>query len=188
MNFPRSRKTARPLILSGLFLSCLALLLGGCQASKPSLSPEAQALKTKLLGELDKLTPKLTEPVAQQDWPAAETILQTAYQNMHQEAKLVPEAIVVLDRNAITRVRFPAKKEQRRFDFSRYTPARTVFNEKKKVQAQLYLEGVKIFVVIAPILQKANIIGAVALVFPANEMEKNWHVSEETFLSINLNQ
>jgi hypothetical protein len=187
MNFAHARKNVRPLSPSGLFLICLALLLGGCQASKPSLSPEAQALKTKLLGELDKLTPKLTEPVAQQDWPAAEAILQTAFNNMHQEAKLVPETIVALDRNAIIRVRFPSK-EQTRFDFSNYTLAKTVFKEKKKVQGKLYLEGMKIFVVLAPLLQKNDLVGGVALAFPADALEKQWHVSEQEFLSINLNQ
>jgi len=170
-----------------LFLICLALLLGGCQAPKPSLSPKAQALKKQLLGDLNKLTPQLTEPVAQEDWPAVEAILKTAYENMSKEAKLAPEMLVVLDRDGITQVRFPSPDESR-FDFSNYTQTKTVFNKKRTDQAALYLKGAKIFVVIAPLLQKDTIIGAVSLAFFADTLEKNWQVSEQEFLSMNLNQ
>ncbi len=187
MDIPPSVKTVRQLSLSGWFLICLAVLLGGCQASKPQLGPEAQALKTQLLGDLNKLTSQLVEPVAQEDWPAVEPILQTAYENMPKEAKLVPERIIVLDRNGITQARFPSV-DVGQFDFSNYTPAKTVFNEKKKVQAALYFKGTKIFVVIAPLLQNNNLVGAVALAFPAAALEKQWHVSEKEFLSLDLNQ
>jgi hypothetical protein len=186
MNFVPSRKTVRQLKLSGVFLICLALLLGGCQAPRPPLSPEAKALKKQLLGNLKKLTPQLIGPVAQEDWPAANSILETAYKNMQQEGKLVPEMIVVLDRNAITQARFPSPHE-RRYDFSNYAPAKKVFNEKSKVQAALYFKGTKIFVVIAPILQDNNLVGGVALAYPADALEKQWHVSEKEFMSLNLN-
>lgn len=187
MNSAYLGKTVRQLSLSGLFLICLAVLLGGCQAPQPPLSPEAQALKTQVLGELEKLTPQLMEPVARQDWPAVEAILQAAYKNMQKEAKLVPEMIVVLDRNGITRARGPSLGE-RHLDFSNYAPAKVVFTKKRKTQATLYLKGTRILVVLAPILQKDNVIGAVTLSFPAGALEKQWHVSEKEFLSLDLNQ
>ena len=187
MNFAQSRNIVRQLNLSGLFLICLALLLGGCQASKPKLSPEAKALEKQLLGDLKTLTPQLTGPVAQEDWSAVTSILQTAYENMSKEAKSVPELIVVLDRYGITQARFPSL-EKGRFDFSNYAQAKKVFNEKTRVQAALYFKGTKIFVVLAPILQNNNLVGGVALAYPADALEKQWHVSEKEFMSLDLNQ
>jgi hypothetical protein len=187
MDIPPSVKTVRQLGLPGLFLICLAVLLGGCQVSKPPLGPEAQALKTQLLGDLDKLTSQLVEPAAREDWPAVELLLQTAYENMQKEAKLVPKMIVVLDRNSITRVRFPSS-DVGQFDFSNYAQAKTTFNKKRKDQAIFYLKGTKIYIVLAPLLQKNNVIGAVALSFLAAALEKQWHVSEKEFLSIDLNK
>ena len=180
-------KTIRKLSLSGFFLSCLAVLLVGCQASKPSLSPEAQTLKTELRGETDKLVTQLIEPVSKQDWAAVEPILQTTYSNMEDKGKLVPKVIVVLDSNGITQGRFPPA-DIGHYDFSNYTPAQIVFKEKRKVQATLYFKGIKVFMVLAPLLQNDNVIGAVALIFPADAVEKQWHVSEKEFLSIDLNQ
>lgn len=187
MNIARLGKTVRQLGLSGLFLICLAVLLGGCQAPKPPLSPEAQALKTELRGETDKLVTQLIEPVSKQDWAAVEPILQTTYSNMEDKGKLVPKVIVVLDSNGITQVRFPPA-DIGHYDFSNYTPAQIVFQEKRKVQATLYFKGIKIFMVLAPLLQQDTVMGAVALIFPANTLEKQWHVSEKEFLSLDLNQ
>jgi len=187
MNFAQSRKTIRQLKLSSVFLLSLSLLLGGCQAPKISLSPEAKALKKQLLGDLNKLTPQLMEPAARQDWPAVEAIMQAAYKDMEKEAKLVPEMIVILDRNGITQGRAPSLGK-RRFDFSNYAPAKKVFTEKTRVQAVLYFKETKIFVVIAPLLQNNNLVGALSLAFSADALEKQWHVSEKEFLSLNLNE
>jgi len=187
MDIPPSGKTVRQLDLLSLFLICLALLLGGCQAPKPPLSPEAQALKTELRGETDKLVTQLIEPVSKQDWAAVQPILQTTYTNMENKGKLAPKVIVVLDQKGITQVRFPLA-EVRHHDFSNYTLAKIVFQEKRKVQATLYFQGIKIFMVLAPLLQKDNVMGAVALIFPADALEKQWRVSEKEFLSLDLNQ
>ncbi|MEJ2071181.1 MAG: hypothetical protein P8X65_13115 [Syntrophobacterales bacterium] len=116
-----------------------------------------------------------------------ESILQTAYKNMQEEGKSAPEIIVILDRSAITQARFPAP-DKKRFDFSNYAPAKKVFNEKRTVQSVLYFKGTKIFVVIAPLLQNNNLVGGVALAFPADAVEKQWRVSEKEFTSMDLNQ
>lgn len=177
-------RRAKPWVIS---LACLAVILIGCQAQKPPLSKEAQALKKKLLGEIDKLTTQLVGPVSKQDWEAVKLILQTTYENMQKEATLVPEMIVVLDRNSISRVRVPST-EERHFDFSNYTQAKTVFNEKKKVQATLYFKGMKIYVFLAPLLHNSKVLGAVSITFSENELEKKWGISEKEFLSIDFNQ
>src|SRR3974390_1145279 len=88
---------------------CLAVLLAGCQSKGPPLSKEAQAVKKVLLEEMNKLTTALREPVARQDWPAVEPILQTFQEEMKKRGQAVPSALLVLDRNGISQVRFPGK-------------------------------------------------------------------------------
>lgn len=173
--------------IGGVLLICLGVILGGCGSPEPRLSPAAQALKTEVLGEINYLTEQLVPPVANRDWEAVKPVLQASYENVTGEGKPVPWQIVVLDANGISRVRFPSELEGH-FDFSNYKPAKTVFNKKKKVQAALYLKGAKIFIVLAPLLQKDKVLGAVALAFSAGELQKTWQVSEEEFLSLDLNQ
>jgi hypothetical protein len=187
MNCGRLVKTGQGGILWGVLLLCLAVILGGCGTKEPALSPQAQALKKDLVGMLDNLTAQLLEPVSQQDWSAVGHILPTAYGNMQKQATLAPERIVVLDRDGITQARFPSEGEGT-FDFSNYTPARIVFREKRTVQATLYFQGKKIFVVLAPLLQKKNLVGAVTLAFPADALERQWNISENQFLSMDLKQ
>lgn len=171
----------------GVFLICLALILGGCRAQEPPLSPEARALKKELLGKIQTLTTQLIEPVSNQDWDAVKPILQTAYENMEKEAKLLPLMIAVLDRNGITRARVPSEVE-RHFDFSRYKPARVAFEKKRKTQALLYLGEQKIFLLLVPLLQNNKVLGAVTLSYSKNELQKQWNVSQEEFLSLDFNR
>lgn len=169
-----------------IFFICFAILLGGCQAKTPPLSTEAQDLKQELLKDMDQLTTALSEPVAQQDWEAAKPILQKSFMEMERD-KLAPYRIVVLDRNAVTQVRFPAQKEEQ-FDYSNYKQTRPVFSEKKKTQFMAFRDGKKLFGLIAPILQQGNINGAVAIAFNENELISTWKVSEKEFTSIDFNR
>jgi hypothetical protein len=164
---------------------CLAVLLAGCQPKGPPLSKEAQAVKKVLLEEMNKLTTALREPVAQQDWPAVEPILQTSQEEMKKRGQAVPATLVVIDRNGITQGRFPGKAVQ--LDFMNYTAVQKILNEKKDTQAMLYLGGRKIFFFAAPILQKDQVVGAVGMGFPEEELQK-WKLPEKEFLSIDFNQ
>ncbi len=165
---------------------CLAVMLAGCQSKVRPLSKPAQAVKQALLGEMNKLTAALLEPVAKQDWEAVTPILQTSYEQMQQSSKVVPASLVVMDQNAIVQARFPGEKAGQ-LDFRNYEPAKIVFQEKRKTQTMLYLGGRKIFVVIAPLLQKDQLIGAVAMGFPEEELQR-WKVPEKEFLGIDFNQ
>lgn len=165
---------------------CLAVILGGCGAPKPPLSEKAQAFKKELLGEIQKLTPQLIEPVSKQDWEAVKPILQASYETMQKAGKLAPLIVVLMDQNGIIQERVPPTKESH-FDFSNYAPVKTMFAEKRKVQATPYLKGTKIYVILAPLLKENDVAGALGMVFLESELEK-WKVSEKEFLDINFNE
>lgn len=165
---------------------CLAVMLGGCQTKEMPLSKDAQAVRSGLLGEINKLTAALIEPVTQQDWGALRPILQKSYEEIEKSGKFVPLRIVVMDREGLTQGMVPPGAEKS-LNFGSYAPAKTVFAEKRKTQAMLYLSGVKVFIVMAPLLQKEQVTGAVALGFPEEELQK-WNVSEKEFLSIDFNR
>ncbi len=165
---------------------CLAVILGGCQKKEIPLSKAAEACKKGMLEEMSMLTTALTGPVAQQDWQAAEAMLQTSFDKLKKEGKPAPFRIGVLDRDAITRVMVPPRKDES-LDFRNYAPARVVYEQKKMTQAMLYLEGNKIFILVGPLLQQSQVTGAVVLVFPEEEIHK-CHLSDQEFLGIDFNR
>jgi hypothetical protein len=165
---------------------CLAVMLGGCQSKEIPLSKAAQACKQGLLGEMSMLTTALAEPAAKKDWGAVEPILQTSFDKLEKGGKFVPFRIGVLDRDGTTQGMLPPRKGGP-LNFSSYEPGRVVFGQKRITQARLYLEGKKIFIVMAPILQQDHITGAVVMGFSEEELQK-WHVPEKEFLSIDFNQ
>jgi hypothetical protein len=179
-------RTARRMGPWACLAICLAVILGGCQAKEPPLNKQAQVVRTGLLGEMNKLTTALTGPVAKQDWGAVETILQASSEKMEKEGKFIPMRIAVLDLDGITQGMFPPRKGEP-LDFRNYQPAKIVFEQKRKTQARLYLEGKKIFILMAPILQQDKVTGAVVMAFPEAELQK-WHVPEKEFLGIDFNQ
>ncbi len=163
-----------------------ALMAGGCSKTAP-LSQNAAALKKELLSEMSILTAALVAPVAKQDWQAVGPILQAKVAELKNRGDVAPASIVVVDQNAISQARFPAGEHRQGLDFMNYQPAQVVFTEKKKTQAQLFVGDKKIYVCIAPILQQDQVIGAVAMGFPEEDL-KIWKVSEQEFLNIDFNQ
>jgi hypothetical protein len=186
MKFDSRGQTAKRACSWAFLVICLAVMLGGCQSKEIPLSKAAQACKQGLLGEMNMLTTALAGPVAKQEWEAAIPILQTSFEKLEKEGKFIPVRVVVLDRDSITQGAFPPRKGGP-LDFSKYEPARIVFAQKRKTQAMLYLEGKKIFIFMAPLLQQDQVIGAVTMGFPEGELQK-WKVTEKEFLSIDFNQ
>ena len=165
---------------------CLAVILGGCGKKEVPLTKAGQKCKKALLAEMNELTTALTGSVAQEDWVTTEKILQTSFEKLQNEGIFAPERIAVLDRNGITQGGFPPRTI-RAMDFSSYQQARIVYEQKKITPTMLYLEGNKIFVLIGPLLQKNQVIGAALMIFP-DESLKKWQVSEQEFLSIDFNR
>jgi sensor histidine kinase regulating citrate/malate metabolism len=186
MKFDSRGQTAKRFCLWTFLVICLAVILGGCQAKEAPLSKQAQVVKKTLLGEMNKLTGALAEPVAKQDWQALEPILQSSYQEMKKHRGFVPLRIVVLDRDGIIQKRFPPTRQEA-LDFSNYESAKIVFEQKRITTARLYMEGEKIFIVMAPLLQQDQVIGAVVMGFSEGELQK-WQVPEKEFRSIDFNQ
>jgi hypothetical protein len=165
---------------------CLIVILGGCQKKEIPLSKAAQTCKMDMLGEMNMLTAALTKPVAQQDWQAAEPILKTSFEKLTKEGKLIPLRMGVLDRNGIAQAMVPPRKGVP-LDFRSYAPARVVFEQKKIAQGRLYIEGKKMFVLAAPLLQQDRVTGVVVIGFPEEELQK-CHLSDQEFMDIDFNK
>jgi hypothetical protein len=166
---------------------CLAIILAGCSKKEAPLSKAGETCKKTLLAEMNMLTTSLNGPVAQQDWGAVNTILQTSFEKLQKEKGMfAPDRIGVLDQNGITQGVFPIRRIGK-MDFRNYQPAKVVYEEKRITPSILYLEGNKIFVLIGPLLQKDQVTGAVVMVFSEESLQK-WHVPEKEFLSIDFNR
>jgi hypothetical protein len=166
---------------------CLTVILGGCSKKEVPLSKAGETCKKTLLAEMNMLTTALTGPVAQQDWGAVNTILQTSFEKLQKEKGMfAPDRLGVLDRDGITQGVFPTRRIGK-MDFGNYQPARVVYEQKRMTQTMLYLEGNKIYVLIGPLLQKDQLTGAVVMIFSEESLQK-WHVPEKEFLGIDFNQ
>jgi len=181
------RQTVRKANVWLLVLICLAVVSGGCREKEPALNKDAQRLKNELLDEISWLMPKVLEPVGKEDWEAIPPVLQSFFEEIGKKGKIVPARLVILDRNGITQVTFPPKKEEY-LHFYNYEPAKVVFTKKRKAQAILYLGLEKFFVIMAPILEEGQVIGAVALGFSEEELKNTLKISEKEFLDINFNK
>ncbi|MEJ2070502.1 MAG: hypothetical protein P8X65_09205 [Syntrophobacterales bacterium] len=167
-------------------LLCVVLFLGGCQTEKPLLSKEAQALKKEMLQEMDKIIKSLVEPVSKKDWKDIRPILQTFYEEMKQEGKLVPKRIMVMDQNGISRSIYPPIRKAR-WNFSSYNHIKEAYDNKMNVVFEGFMRGGKLYGFFAPILQNGKIIGGISMGYSAKEIEEKWNISENEFLIINFN-
>jgi len=179
-------QTAKRLCCLAWVAVCLAIVLGGCSPKEVPLSQAARTCKQNLLAEMHLLIASLAGAVAHQDWGAVQTILQTSFEKMQKNGRFAPDRIGVLDRDGVAQGVFPPRNT-RSLDFRNYQPARTVYQQKKIAQTILYLEGNKIFVLIAPLLQDKEVMGAAVMIFSDESLQK-WRVTEKEFLSINFNQ
>lgn len=168
-------------------LICLAVMVGSCGPQEPALSKQAQAFKKKLQGEIQRLSAALIEPVENQAWEVMLPILEKSYANLGQKDRLALVRLGVLDRDGILQVTYPSRKEEH-FDFFNFDPARAVYLKKKITQAKLYFGEKKLYIVMAPLLNKDQVIGAVAVAFSEDDLQRTWKVPEKEFLQIDFNQ
>ncbi|MGQ9688948.1 MAG: hypothetical protein ACUVXF_09210 [Desulfobaccales bacterium] len=182
-----SRKGVRKVDFSLLLMLCLAVFWGGCGEKEPALNKNAQMMKKELLEEISWLMPRLLEPVSKEEWEALPPVLHSFVEEIGKSGKIAPARLVILDHNGITRVAFPPKKEEY-LHFYNYELAKIAYTKKRINQAILYLGVEKFFVILVPFLEKDQVIGAIALCFPEEELKNNLNLSEKEFLNINFNK
>jgi hypothetical protein len=168
-------------------LLVLALVLSGCQAQEPSLTPAEASFKKEVKDMIGTLSPPLVKPVARGSMAGINVALQKFFSDPKNEPRLCPFKIAVLDKNGVTLGKYPV---ERGFgvDFSSYGVFQKVLQEGKTVQGRFYLQdGAKIYVICAPLRQAEEVVGILALAMDAHEVGKTCGLPEHKFLALDFN-
>jgi len=169
-------------------LTALVLVLGGCPAKEPPLTPAEAAFKQEVKGMIHKLSPLLVEPVAQGSIAQINVALQKFFSDPQNEPRSCPLNIVVTDKTGVTLGKYPVGKGFG-VDFSTYSLVQKVLQEGRTAQGRFFLQdGSRIYVVCAPLLQDKEVVGLLAVAVDAGEAHRACGLSESKFLALDFNR
>lgn len=169
-------------------LVALVLVLGGCGTKEPPLSPGEASFKKEVKEMIERLSPLLMEPVSQKSTAEINVTLQEFFSDPQNEPRSCPLKIVVTDKSGTTLGKYPVEKGYG-VDFSSYSLVQKVLREGKTAQGRLFLQdGSRIYIICAPLLQKGEVVGIMALGVDAKEANRTCGLGEHKFLAIDFNR
>jgi hypothetical protein len=102
--------------------------------------------------------------------------------------RLCPFEIGVLDQSGETLAVYPVKGDGKAKNFSSYELVIKAISSKKIQQQRLFLQnGSQLYLVCAPLLREATVIGLVAIAINSEDAEKKWGLKEKEFMAVDFN-
>jgi hypothetical protein len=167
-------------------LLVVVLLLLGCQAKEPPLSPAAASFKKEVKHCLTSISGPLVEPVHKKDVPGIMATLGKIEPQTVKLCRMCPFSLGVLNRDGETLAVYPPKDQSR--NFSSYDLIAKAVNTKKIQQQRFFLQnGSELYMVCAPILRQDTVIGLVAIAIDSKEAQQRWGLTEKEFLALDFN-
>jgi hypothetical protein len=180
-------REVRPSQVWAVLLLVLGIVLSGCQAQEPPLSPAAAAFKKEVKDCLAELSKGLLQPVSQENVPAIQEALQKIEPAAAKLCRRCPFRIGVLNKNGDTLTIYPSKAEA--LDFSNYNVVVQTLKTRRIMQQRFYLQdGSQVFIVCAPLLRGDDLLGILAISLSAAEANSRWGVTEKEFMAIDFNR
>lgn len=168
-------------------LLLLLLVLGGCQAGEPPLSPEAAAFKKEVQDCLNRLSQGLAGAIVKKDVPAMNEVLKHLEPDTIKLCRMCPFRIGILNKEGETLTVFPFKPDSMA-DFSSYDVVVQTLKNRKVNQQRFYLQdGSQIYLICVPLFQGEDLVGILALSLSAQEAQQRWGLTEKEFLAIDFN-
>ena len=172
----------------GAILGLLLLVLGGCQASEPPLSPAAATFKKEVQDCLDRLCQGVVGAIVKGDVAAINETLKRLEPDTIRLCRMCPFRIGILDQSGNTLTVYPFKPEAVG-DFTNYDVVVQTLKNRKINQQRLFLQdGSQVYIVCVPLLKGENLVGIMALSLSAEEAKQRWGLSEQDFLAIDFNR
>jgi hypothetical protein len=164
----------------------MLLLLWGCQSKEPSLSQEAARFAQEVREAISRFAPDLVGPVSQKDIPAIKPHLEKFHAQEKSAGGLGLLRLTIMDGDGVVITEHPQDKTIGD-DFSKYTACARALQEKRLAQERLYgPEGVELYAIYAPLLDRDKVVGVVGFVLDAEKVKKKWGVTSEQFLNIDF--
>jgi hypothetical protein len=177
--------TVVPAVIFTMLL--IALVVTGCGPGAPPLTPQGKAFKQEIGGLIQQMQQSLADPVARNDVPAIDQVLQSFSNSTAGLCIDCPYKTAVLNKDGILLTTFPNNKIVGR-NFSSYKIVTQALHRRRTTQSQAYLaDSSKIFFISAPLVSHNEVVGVAVLALSPADLEKKWHLSEKEFLAINFN-
>ncbi len=184
----RSVRETRLLRAGATLLIALCMMVWGCQAKEPPLSPAAASFKKAVQEEIARLAPALLEPVAKKSTAQINITLQKIFSDPKNEGPLWPYKIVVTDKNGVSLGKYPVERGFS-MDFSNYSVVQKCLKNCKTSYGRLFTaKGSNLYVICSPILKGEEVKGILALALDAQEVSTKWGISEQQFLALEINE
>jgi hypothetical protein len=167
-------------------LLCLAVLMGGCQAKEPPLSPAAASFKKEIKQCLDNVTVPLLGPVAKRDLPGISAALEKVEPQAVKLCRMCPFQIGVINQAGETLAVHPPKDTSS--NFSNYDLVIKAMRSKKIQHQRFFLQnGSQIYMIGAPLIRGDQVVGLVAIAINADEAANRWGLTEQEFQALDFN-
>jgi hypothetical protein len=171
-----------------VWLLLLLLVVGGCQATEPPLSPAAASFKKEVQDCLQRISRELPLPLAKEDVPAINEVLARVEPEAVKLCRMCPFRLGVLNRNGETLTVHPFKADALG-NYSNYDVVVQTLKNQKINQQRLFLQnGSQIYLVCDPIMQGDKLLGILALSLSAQEAKQRWGITEKEFLALDFNK
>jgi hypothetical protein len=168
-------------------LACLAILLCGCQAQEPPLSPAAATFKKEVKDCIAGLAAPLVEPVFRKDVAAITATLNEVEPKTIKLCRLCPFRIAVMNQLGETLAVHPPSKDKAG-NFSSYALVIKAINSKQIQQQRFFLQdGSQLYIICTPLIREDKVVGLLAIAINSEEAEKRWGLTGKEFLALNFN-
>ena len=177
-----------PINRKGYLGVCVLLLLTlgvgpGCQAKPPS---KAKAFSQEVQSVINRIAPPLAGPVAQKDREAVQEALTKAFSVCGQECQGVFHDVFILDQKGVLVAVYPPA-EVKQLQFSDYKAVTRAFAETKPIQTVLYQpDGTPTYIIYVPLIHEGQAVGILGLGLEGNQVREKRGLSEQKFLSLDL--
>jgi hypothetical protein len=162
------------------------ILFFSCQSTEPPLSQEAAKFAQEVKEAIARFTPDLVGPVSRKDVPAIKPHLEKFHAQEKPAGGLGILRLIILDGGGVVIIDHPQDKTIGD-DFSKYTAFARALQKKRLAQERLYgPEGVELYAIYAPLLDRDKVVGVVGFVLDAEKVKKKWGVTSEQFLNIDF--
>ena len=170
-----------------IFLLLLLMVLSGCQAKEPPLSPAAASFKKEVQDCLDRLCQGLAGSILKADVDALNETLKKVEPEAIKLCRMCPFRIAILDKNGETLTVYPYKVEAMGY-YANYEGVAQTLKNRQINQQKLYLQdGSQIYLIFLPLLHDKDLVGIMVLSLSAKDAHDRWGLTEKEFLDINFN-
>jgi hypothetical protein len=166
----------------------VAVLFGGCQASKPPLSPAAAAFKKEVHQCIQEFSAAVMAPLAKDDVAGISAGLEKVEPRALKLCRLCPFRVAVLNQDGEALAIHPPNQERKRTNFSNYDLVVKTINSKKIQQQRFFLQdGSQLYIICVPLIRQDKVIGLLAIAIDAAEAKQRWGLTGKEFLALDFN-